>query len=194
MPTEIAPASAARTRCAQGLRPSACREPCTMVICGATGDLTERKLGPALYNLLLGGFLPAEFTRRRLCAARAERRGSSASTCARGSTSSAATARRSESIWELVRRRASTTTAAISTTRQRTSQLGEAPGPHRPRSRHRAATASSTWPCRRASTPRSSSAMPRPAWRRSAADGAKAAGRASSSRSRSATTSTRARR
>jgi glucose-6-phosphate 1-dehydrogenase len=37
-------------------------EPCTMVICGATGDLTERKLGPALYNLLLGGFLPPEFT------------------------------------------------------------------------------------------------------------------------------------
>jgi len=37
-------------------------EPCTMVICGATGDLTERKLGPALYNLTLGGFLPPEFT------------------------------------------------------------------------------------------------------------------------------------
>ncbi|HUF07415.1 MAG TPA: glucose-6-phosphate dehydrogenase [Candidatus Binatia bacterium] len=37
-------------------------EPCTMVICGATGDLTERKLGPALYNALLGGFLPPEFT------------------------------------------------------------------------------------------------------------------------------------
>jgi glucose-6-phosphate 1-dehydrogenase len=37
-------------------------EPCTMVICGATGDLTERKLAPALYNTLLGGFLPPEFT------------------------------------------------------------------------------------------------------------------------------------
>ncbi|MEO8509612.1 MAG: glucose-6-phosphate dehydrogenase [Chloroflexota bacterium] len=36
--------------------------PCTMVIFGATGDLAERKLGPALYNLLLGGFLPPEFT------------------------------------------------------------------------------------------------------------------------------------
>ena len=33
-----------------------------MVICGATGDLTERKLAPALYNCLLGGFLPPEFT------------------------------------------------------------------------------------------------------------------------------------
>ena len=33
-----------------------------MVICGATGDLAERKLAPALYNTLLGGFLPPEFT------------------------------------------------------------------------------------------------------------------------------------
>ncbi len=33
-----------------------------MVICGATGDLTERKLAPALYNLMLGGFLRPEFT------------------------------------------------------------------------------------------------------------------------------------
>ncbi|HUH16958.1 MAG TPA: glucose-6-phosphate dehydrogenase, partial [Methylomirabilota bacterium] len=37
-------------------------EPCTMVICGATGDLSQRKLAPALYNTLLGGFLPPEFT------------------------------------------------------------------------------------------------------------------------------------
>ena len=33
-----------------------------MVIIGATGDLTERKLAPALYNLMLGGALPPEFT------------------------------------------------------------------------------------------------------------------------------------
>jgi glucose-6-phosphate 1-dehydrogenase len=46
----------------EGLRAGRMPEPCTMVICGATGDLTERKLGPALYNLLLGGFLPPEFT------------------------------------------------------------------------------------------------------------------------------------
>jgi len=45
-----------------GLRLERMAEPCTMVICGATGDLTERKLGPALYNTLLGGFLPPEFT------------------------------------------------------------------------------------------------------------------------------------
>jgi glucose-6-phosphate 1-dehydrogenase len=46
----------------EGLRLERMAEPCTMVICGATGDLTERKLGPALYNTLLGGFLPPEFT------------------------------------------------------------------------------------------------------------------------------------
>ena len=46
----------------EGLRLERMAEPCTMVICGATGDLTERKLAPALYNCLLGGFLPPEFT------------------------------------------------------------------------------------------------------------------------------------
>ncbi|HET7685992.1 MAG TPA: glucose-6-phosphate dehydrogenase [Candidatus Limnocylindria bacterium] len=46
----------------EGLRLERKPEPCTMVICGATGDLTERKLGPALYNLMLGGLLPAEFS------------------------------------------------------------------------------------------------------------------------------------
>jgi glucose-6-phosphate 1-dehydrogenase len=46
----------------EGLRLERIPEPCTMVICGATGDLTTRKLGPALYNLMLGGFLPPEFT------------------------------------------------------------------------------------------------------------------------------------
>src|SRR5205823_1727275 len=46
----------------EGLRLERIPEPCTMVICGATGDLTTRKLGPALYNLMLGGFLPPEFS------------------------------------------------------------------------------------------------------------------------------------
>jgi glucose-6-phosphate 1-dehydrogenase len=36
-------------------------EPCTMVIFGATGDLTHRKLIPALYNLAVGGDLPPHF-------------------------------------------------------------------------------------------------------------------------------------
>src|SRR6266849_1808142 len=34
--------------------------PCAMVIFGATGDLTRRKLVPALYNLARAGHLPAE--------------------------------------------------------------------------------------------------------------------------------------
>jgi glucose-6-phosphate 1-dehydrogenase len=36
-------------------------EPCTMVIFGAAGDLTKRKLLPALYNLARQKFLPEEF-------------------------------------------------------------------------------------------------------------------------------------
>ncbi|MDQ3323877.1 MAG: glucose-6-phosphate dehydrogenase, partial [Acidobacteriota bacterium] len=36
-------------------------EPCVMVIFGATGDLTKRKLFPALYNLAKGDFLPDNF-------------------------------------------------------------------------------------------------------------------------------------
>ena len=36
-------------------------DPCVMVIFGATGDLTKRKLFPALYNLAKGGFLPEDF-------------------------------------------------------------------------------------------------------------------------------------
>lgn len=36
-------------------------EPCVVVIFGATGDLTHRKLVPGLYNLEVGGLLPANF-------------------------------------------------------------------------------------------------------------------------------------
>ncbi len=35
--------------------------PCTIIIFGASGDLTRRKLLPALYNLLLDGLLPENF-------------------------------------------------------------------------------------------------------------------------------------
>jgi len=37
-------------------------DPCTLVIFGATGDLTKRKLMPALYNLARSGLLPDDFT------------------------------------------------------------------------------------------------------------------------------------
>lgn len=36
-------------------------QPCIMVIFGASGDLTNRKLIPALYNLMCDGMLPDEF-------------------------------------------------------------------------------------------------------------------------------------
>ena len=45
----------------QGLRAEATPEPCAVVVFGASGDLTQRKLIPALYNLALGAHLPAAF-------------------------------------------------------------------------------------------------------------------------------------
>ncbi len=42
----------------EGLLNRAMPEPCTIVIFGATGDLTHRKLVPALYNLAAEGALP----------------------------------------------------------------------------------------------------------------------------------------
>ena len=41
-----------------GLRIARTPEPCTVVIFGATGDLTARKLLPALYNLAKEGLVP----------------------------------------------------------------------------------------------------------------------------------------
>lgn len=46
----------------EGLRIKPSLEPCVMVIFGATGDLTHRKLLPALYNLALEHPLPAGFS------------------------------------------------------------------------------------------------------------------------------------
>jgi glucose-6-phosphate 1-dehydrogenase len=45
-----------------GARMARTAPPCTMVIFGASGDLTRRKLVPALYNLALERLLPQEFT------------------------------------------------------------------------------------------------------------------------------------
>ena len=36
-------------------------EPCAIVLFGATGDLTHRKLVPALYHLARGGNMPSEY-------------------------------------------------------------------------------------------------------------------------------------
>ena len=49
-----------------GIPPEACLiegslDPCTIIIFGASGDLTSRKLIPALYNLYLNDVLPSPF-------------------------------------------------------------------------------------------------------------------------------------
>ncbi len=46
----------------EGMRLARTPHPCTMVIFGASGDLTQRKLLPALYNLALEQWLPAGFS------------------------------------------------------------------------------------------------------------------------------------
>ncbi len=45
----------------EGLSTQPAPEPCALVIFGATGDLTHRKLVPALYNLAHEGQLPQSF-------------------------------------------------------------------------------------------------------------------------------------
>jgi len=46
----------------EGLRLERVPDPCVMVIFGASGDLTRRKLIPALYNLAYDGLLPPGFS------------------------------------------------------------------------------------------------------------------------------------
>jgi glucose-6-phosphate 1-dehydrogenase len=53
--------SVSKRQSVDGLRPSRALDPCCLVILGASGDLTRRKLVPAVFNLLLDGLLPAEF-------------------------------------------------------------------------------------------------------------------------------------
>ena len=45
----------------EGLRLGRTPEPCALVIFGASGDLTKRKLFPALYSLAFRRLLPAQF-------------------------------------------------------------------------------------------------------------------------------------
>src|SRR5947208_14952267 len=46
----------------EGLSTRAVPQPCGIVIFGATGDLTHRKLVPAVYNIAAGGELPPAVT------------------------------------------------------------------------------------------------------------------------------------
>ena len=50
-------------------------EPCSIIIFGASGDLTARKLIPALYHLCKEKQMPASYSRDRPSAAREDRRG-----------------------------------------------------------------------------------------------------------------------
>src|SRR5579872_1083721 len=45
----------------EGLRLEGATQPCQLIIFGATGDLTKRKLLPAIYNLAQAGLLPPSF-------------------------------------------------------------------------------------------------------------------------------------
>ena len=44
-----------------GIRLKRTPQPSTLIILGATGDLTKRKLVPSLYNLFLQDLLPPDF-------------------------------------------------------------------------------------------------------------------------------------
>src|SRR3954452_19947603 len=55
------PESALRNPLAPGMGRGQFAQPCTLVIFGGGGDLTRRKLLPALYNLALDGVLPTNF-------------------------------------------------------------------------------------------------------------------------------------
>jgi glucose-6-phosphate 1-dehydrogenase len=54
--------TAALTTTCAGLGPSAPADPCVIVICGATGDLTRRELIPALFELFTQKLLPESCT------------------------------------------------------------------------------------------------------------------------------------
>jgi len=54
-------ASEPQTTVREGLSRDRAAEPCVLIIFGASGDLTRRKLVPALYNLALDGLLPEKF-------------------------------------------------------------------------------------------------------------------------------------
>ena len=119
----------------EGLRLERIAEPCTMIICGATGDLTERKLGARALQRAARRLPAARVHRRRLRAARPERRGVPRPPARRASTSTAATVRRS-------RRSGSRSRAAIEYHRGDVRRSGgvrrarEAPRPHRSRPGH----------------------------------------------------------
>ena len=61
MTLDHAEAQEPRTRCSRGCGSRRTPEPCALVIFGASGDLTHRKLFPALYALAFRQLLPEKF-------------------------------------------------------------------------------------------------------------------------------------
>src|ERR1700729_491238 len=61
MPTSEMSATAAVSASPAPLQPERIPDPCVVVIFGASGDLTKRKLLPALYHLEQSGLLPKDF-------------------------------------------------------------------------------------------------------------------------------------
>jgi glucose-6-phosphate 1-dehydrogenase len=59
--TEVAPPVTEENPLLEGLRKRRTAEPCALTIFGASGDLTQRKLIPALYALAVRNLLPANF-------------------------------------------------------------------------------------------------------------------------------------
>jgi len=60
--TAVSAAARVENPLREGMRLARTPQPCAMVIFGASGDLTRRKLLPALYNLALEQWLPAGFS------------------------------------------------------------------------------------------------------------------------------------
>ena len=143
-------------------------EPCLIVVFGATGDLTSRKILPAIYNLRRAGLLPAEtsvvgFSRRPLTdedfRKRDARRRSRRTRASRSRTACGTTSPRASSTSRQFADRGRVSARSPSGSSRSTPRAA------------RAATSSSTSPRRRQRTRRSSPTWAAPACSRQGDDG-----------------------
>ena len=165
-----------------GLGPRRTPEPCAMVIFGASGDLTQRKIFPALYALAYRRLLPERFA--IVGAARSDVNDDEFRDRMENAVREFGRDDFKQEVWDWL---AEATHYLLDGLRRRVARgpARRAPEPSSTRSAAPAATASTTSPSRRPRCRRSS--------RSSASAERPKAGRGSSSRSRSATTSTSAR-
>ena len=144
-----------RTRSLEGLPLRRRPEPCTIVIFGASGDLTERKLMPALYSLAFRRLLPEHFA--IVGAARTPR---TPTTSFREAMKDAvehyARDEFRQEVWDELARRDALRRSSTTPTSGAGESLAELLRPDRRGARHAAATASTTSPCRPARSARSS--------------------------------------